>query len=247
MNRRIFTARSRAVVMGTVIGSGSWLAAGEPNSGGPPVVLTNPTAVPSVQPPTTIATPSSYPNPHIECGPRLGPFQRAWVELCRPAPTPPPHGFYVSQWTATQIAKGEQQQLYIAAFEWFSGGTTLGPAGRRHLDRLARGLLDGTGSIYLEPADDAKLNEVRRLSIIAHLKQYGVADPKRRVAMAYPSGEGLFGDEAVRIFPRLLFTRGGAGGGMGGGGGGSGGGGGLGGGALGGGGLGGGAGVPRGY
>lgn len=153
-------------------------------------------------------------DPPPECGPRTR--CAALRSLCQLPPPAPPLGFYVSQWYDAQIAKAEFQKQFVQLHEWYLGGSTLGPAGRRHLDRLARGLLDGADKVFVEPGDDDKLNETRRVALAEQLRKYGVRDADARVVLAYPLGEGLYGDDAVRIYPRLFLGRGGGSGGLGG-------------------------------
>lgn len=81
-------------------------------------------------------------------------------------------------------------------------------AGRRHLDRLARCLLDGTDVVYLEPADNPKLDQSRHLYLVNVLLRYGIKDAERRVVIAYPLGEGLYAEDALVAYPRLFINRG---------------------------------------
>ena len=62
------------------------------------------------------------------------------------------------------------------------------------------------------------MNESRRLSILQQLAQAGIPNPEARVLIAFPQAEGLYGEEAVRIFARSLTGQGGAATGLGGGG-----------------------------
>lgn len=133
-----------------------------------------------------------------------------------PPPAHPPLGAAVNYYHSAQAARAELQKWYVQPHEWYLGGTTLGPAGRRHLDRLARCLLDGPGVVYVEPADDDALNEPRRQAVAAGLRQYGLADADARVRLARSAGEGLYGEDAVRIAPQLFLNGGQLGGGFGG-------------------------------
>jgi len=51
---------------------------------------------------------------------------------------------------------------------------------------------------------NATLNEARRQTIVAMLTQHGVPDAEQRVVLGYPEAEGLFGEEAERIYPQML-------------------------------------------
>lgn len=158
-------------------------------------------------PPNPVAFPAAGPRP----GKLPDLFPHCDVLLGRPGAAPP--GFYAREWQQAQVAKAELQYQFVQLHEWYMGGVTLGPAGRRHLERLARCLLDGAPAAFLEPADDPALDESRRGLLVAQLKLFGVADADRRVFVARPLGEGLTGDEAVRIYPRMLSNRGAGGGG----------------------------------
>src|SRR5437588_340366 len=52
----------------------------------------------------------------------------------------------------------------------------------------------------------------RRLSIVNQLLAHGIADAQQRVIVGYPQAEGLYGDEAARIFTQHYLGTGGAGG-----------------------------------
>jgi len=198
---KIIHPSQRLWATGFVLGSGAWY--------GTAFAQPAPVAVPAA--PAACAP---------ACKPKVGSrIHEFWQEATRPAPEPPPLGSCLNAWASVQIARAELQELYITLNEWYLGGATLGPAGRRHIERLARSIIDSTSTIYVEPADDTKLNERRLLAIAQELKKFGVTNAEKRVSLATPLAEGLAGEEAVRIYPRLFFIRGFGGGGGGGGGG----------------------------
>lgn len=202
----------RVIVGWGVAAAGMWLA---PPCWGQPVPIP---AIPTLPAPAPVAeavivkSPSTTEECHSDGG--FPPFGTGMYRV----PVAPPAGYSLRQWNSAQVARGEMQKLFILPHEWYLGGTSLGPAGRRHLDRLVRVLLDGSGSIYLEPSGDVKLDQARFHAIVGDLKRYGISDPARRVALAYPLGEGIYGEDAVIAYPRLFIQSRGLGGGIGGGG-----------------------------
>ncbi|HWY88596.1 MAG TPA: hypothetical protein VNX28_17925, partial [Gemmataceae bacterium] len=55
---------------------------------------------------------------------------------------------------------------------------------------------------------DRGINEARRLTVIAYLEQKGIATASEVVRIGYPQAEGLYGDEAERIYRQMLRPQG---------------------------------------
>ena len=159
-----------------------------------------------------------------------------------------------------QIQGAAGSDFVISQHEWYQGGESLGPDGRRHVAELAQRMQTEQHPIVLEPAEpDLKVSpnietaiqmarardQNRRMAVIQQLAASGSIGVDSRVIVAYPQAEGLRGDESIRVFQSLSRGGGnfGGGGGNGNGGGGFGGGGGGGFGGGGGGGFGGGGGI----
>src|SRR6185369_8041459 len=100
--------------------------------------------------------------------------------------------------------------IYIT--EWFRGGTDLGPFGVHHLGDIVRRLPTSPFPVVLEPHLDSRLNETRRQFIVNILNNQGITDAETRVVVAYPQAEGLYGEEAERIFVDMLQNHSGYGG-----------------------------------
>ena len=137
-----------------------------------------------------------------------------------------------------QAVHATQSDFVIYQHEWYQGGLSLGPAGRRHLQQLAERAMRDPFPIVLEPIDpDLELfpniddavreaesfDQKRRNHVVQLLTEAGVNNADSRVIINYPHAEGLRGDEATRVFNNLSRGGGfGGGGGLGGGGGGGG-------------------------
>jgi len=136
---------------------------------------------------------------------------------------PAPFGTHVNGWFDAQAASAEADQFVIYPQEWFRDGTTLGPYGSYHLQRITQRLPGVPFQVIIQPnLHDAKINQARQTFIINHLLAAGINDAQARVAVAFPRAEGLRGDEATRIYQQhLLGNSGGQQGGNAGSGGGS--------------------------
>jgi len=118
-----------------------------------------------------------------------------------------------------QTFKASLDRYVVHNREWYMGGVTLGPAGRRHVLGLLDELRRSEAALILAPDEDVRRDEPRRRALVELLANAGFSDALARVRLAYPIAEGLYGEEAIRIYPRLFQqTNGGFGGGGGGGG-----------------------------
>ena len=156
---------------------------------------------------------------------------------------PRPLGSSVRAHFDMQIQGAAGSDFVISQHEWYQGGESLGPDGRRHVAELAQRMQTEQHPIVLEPAEpDLKVSpnietaiqmarardQNRRMAVIQQLAASGSIGVDSRVIVAYPQAEGLRGDESIRVFQSLSRGGGnfGGGGGNGNGGGGFGGGGG---------------------
>jgi hypothetical protein len=128
-----------------------------------------------------------------------------------PGAVPVPSGYFVCQWRNLQAARAAEDRFVIYRHEWYQGGSCLGPYGRYHLNLIARQLPEVPFAVIIEPEGRDEANEMRRQLVIHYLAQHGIPDAAQRVVVAFPRAEGIYGDEAPRIFYRML--RGGAAGG----------------------------------
>jgi uncharacterized membrane protein YgcG len=142
------------------------------------------------------------------CGSLTDPSFKKWL----PVPDLTPFGVSLRSYQDLQTAKGRFDRFFVHQHEWYLGGKTLGPFGRRHISRLADELVQCPFRVYLTPSEDAKLDAARRIALVQAFKDAGLVDAQNRVSIAYSNAEGLYGEEGVRIYPRLFFMRGGQGG-----------------------------------
>lgn len=128
---------------------------------------------------------------------------------------PAPNGYYLHQWMGRQASKAEADDFVIYNNMWYMGGTTLGPLGKYQLDMIARRLNREPFPVVIATSKDPAVDQARREAVLATLAQVGFADPTR-VIIAFPAAEGLYGEEAFRVYNALLsigqYTRGGIGG-----------------------------------
>ncbi len=96
----------------------------------------------------------------------------------------------------------EADDLTIYEHEWLLGGSTLGPFGMFHLGQMLPKLDHLPFPVVIEYSPDDHLNAQRRHAIINYLVTNSVppAEAERRVIVAYPLTEGLYGDEAAIAF-----------------------------------------------
>jgi hypothetical protein len=150
---------------------------------------------------------SSHPNLHID--------------NCSDIPQgaiPLPVGTYTRDYRLKQALKAEADDFVIYYNEWTDGTAALHQYGADHLARIISRLPFTTCLVIVQPEPnlaDPSLNAQRYEAVIKALTAAGVGDAANRVALGKPTAEGLFGEEAEVIFPRLV---GGGGGGLGGGG-----------------------------
>src|SRR5712692_9743146 len=116
---------------------------------------------------------------------------------------PAPLGTYVNKFIQIQETKAEMDDFVFYKHMWYRGGTDLGPLGRYQLDMMTARLPNVPFPVVIETSHNEKLDEQRREVIIALLAMRGFNDPTR-VVVAFPIAEGLYGDEAPRIYQGLI-------------------------------------------
>ncbi len=117
----------------------------------------------------------------------------------RRAPAASP-GHAVRQWQAAQAEAADIDHFVIYRHEWLQGGTTLGPYGRYHLQEINKRLRHVPYPVLIQVDPDEHLNVARRLGVVSFLLEQGVSDAEQRVVVGFPQAEGLYADEAARIF-----------------------------------------------
>jgi hypothetical protein len=121
-----------------------------------------------------------------------------------PGAIPAPCGTYVRRAHDIQSAKAEADDFTIYKHEWLLAGKELGPYGRYHLNELVRRLPGVPFPVVIQPTPDGELNEARRKLIVHYLDLYGIPDAEQRVLVAFPQAEGLYGEEAERVYQQIL-------------------------------------------
>lgn len=115
-----------------------------------------------------------------------------------PGAIPSPVGTYACQWQTAQIAKADLDKFVIHQNEWYMGGDTLGPDGKRHMTKIADRLPHVPCPVIIATSDNEELDNTRREFVVKKLADAGVDDAENRVVLAVPEAEGMYGQEAVR-------------------------------------------------
>jgi hypothetical protein len=133
-----------------------------------------------------------------------------FIDKCADIPQgaiPQPIGTHTNTLYTNQVNKAEMDQFVIYLYEWQGDTPNFGPFGARHIDRLAARLPQVTFPVIIEPDCDAGINEARRLTVVAYLEQHGNANAGQVVRLGYPIAEGIYGDEAQRIYRQMIYPR----------------------------------------
>jgi hypothetical protein len=125
----------------------------------------------------------------------------------RPATVPEDLGAATHRIFQAQVDKAGADAFVIYENEWRGDTALLGPFGTFHLDRIIRRLPPTPYQVLLQihPRDD--VNQKRRHFIVKALLHAGIADAESRVVIGPPAAEGLYGDEAVMLYPLMLTSR----------------------------------------
>ena len=119
----------------------------------------------------------------------------------KPVRKPAPLGSYLYGWRDAQAIAAEADQFVIYRQEWYLDGTKPGPYGSYHLQRIVERLPSVPFPVIIEvDMRDEKINLARKTFVVNQLLAAGITDAPARVIVGYPRAEGLFGDEAARIF-----------------------------------------------
>ncbi len=127
---------------------------------------------------------------------------------CRDIPMraiPANPGTYVCQWTAAEATRAEADKFIFYQYEWQRDKAQLGPFGQRHAAQVAARLPCVAYPVVVEPSDDAKLDESRRLAILQALACEGRSVPLERIVVGHSEAEPLYSQEAPAI-ARGMFT-----------------------------------------
>jgi hypothetical protein len=130
------------------------------------------------------------------------------VDNCSDIPQgaiPKPIGTYTNELINRQVAKGERDDFVFYYNEWVDGTSTLGPFGGEHLDKVIMRLRTVPFAVIIQPEPDKPLlNAERQKALVDALIDAGYPDAPQRVFVGRPPAEGMFGEEAERIYPQLI-------------------------------------------
>jgi hypothetical protein len=119
---------------------------------------------------------------------------------------PDPPGAHLRRFEEIQKTNAEAFSYAIFVNEWYMGGKTLGPYGEYHVQQLSQLLPGVPYHVMIQPTLDPALNDIRRAVVVGRLIEAGIADADARVRVEYPETEGLYGQEAPRIFRNMLLS-----------------------------------------
>jgi len=115
-------------------------------------------------------------------------------------------GTYLKDYINRHTFKAEQDDFVIYKHEWFKGGTELGPYGSYHVHEIIKRLPDVPFPVILQISGNQELDTVRRGLVVSKLLNAGYVDADQRVILAFPEAEGLYGEEAERIYGQMLYS-----------------------------------------
>ncbi len=136
----------------------------------------------------------------------------SWVNIDNAADIPKgaipaPNGAYVNRFVELQAAKAEADDFVIYRHEWYMGGNELGPYGQYHLNLIIKRLPTVPFPVLIQAQFDPAANEARRQMIVYYLTAAGVPEAELRVIVGFPEAEGLYGEEAERIYNQMMGGR----------------------------------------
>lgn len=124
-----------------------------------------------------------------------------------PATVPPPLGHYLGEFKAIQAGLAEEDDFVLYEYEWVGDTARPGPYGGRHLEQIAVRLAAGEPPpVVIEVHPEPNVNEARQQFVIGFLAERGVPNAHERVFVGYPKAEGMYGEEAVSLYPRYITT-----------------------------------------
>ncbi|MGE0758183.1 MAG: hypothetical protein AB7F89_01650 [Pirellulaceae bacterium] len=126
-----------------------------------------------------------------------------------PGAIPQPIGTSVCQWQLAEMDRAELDDFVIYQREWRGDTATLDSDAEVRLAGLARRMLDGPQSVFIQPSSDPQLDSDRQALVVDQLLRWNVSDAGERVVLQPPAAEGMLGIEAPWITSQYLAPRGG--------------------------------------
>jgi hypothetical protein len=148
--------------------------------------------------------------------PAIAPAPPNQCQKVPPGAIPAPSGTYVTQWYARETMLAQMDMFVVYGNEWFQGGVVLGPYGFNHVLQIARRMACVPWPLVIQPDLRPGYDAQRRAVIVQYLARAGVPNPGERVVLGFPRAEGLYGDEAPRIYYSMISGQGTTGAGYGG-------------------------------
>ncbi len=125
--------------------------------------------------------------------------------VIEPGAIPAPVGTYQNELQRRQASKAEADDFVVYHYEFNEEGNQFGPAGARHMIQMAGRLKDGQPfPVVIEATGVEPVDRSRWELVVSRLLAEGVVDADKRVTIGLSAAEGLYGDEAPRIYGSLI-------------------------------------------
>jgi hypothetical protein len=120
---------------------------------------------------------------------------------------PRPNGTSVREMMDIQAANAAQDDFVIYKHYWAYGGdgTQFGPFGAYQWNEIVKRLPTQPYAVIIQPEGNPALDEVRRVVLVNALFKAGIEDAPRRVVIAHPQVEGLYGQETRRLTTEMFI------------------------------------------
>ena len=138
-------------------------------------------------------------------------------ESIPPGAIPQPNGTYACQWVHAETACADRDKFVIYQYEWSAEPSKLTQFGQAHLARIAQGLSQSPYPVVIEPTADPRLDEIRRMAVLAALANCHCPIVAERIVLGRSDAEGLYGLEASGVAGTMLRNQAGGAGSTGGG------------------------------
>ncbi len=125
----------------------------------------------------------------------------------RPATVPEPLGAAVDRIFKIQANLAYADHFVFYECEWVGTSAELAPYGKFHVAEVIRRWATTDAPVVIEINLNDAINQKRRLALVNAFAKAGVPDPDRRVVVGFSRAEGLYGDEAVMLYPQLIMIR----------------------------------------
>jgi hypothetical protein len=149
-----------------------------------------------------------------KCG-KCGKCSKCHVDNCSDIPAgaiPLPVGAYTYTHFSRQNAKAEADDFVIYWNHFQENSTKLSPWGSQQMLLIAKRLPYAPYPVVIQVEKNPELGRARREEVVTFLRNAGIENAAERVILGWPGAEGLYGEEAERIFQQLPLAGSGSGG-----------------------------------